>query len=112
MDKVKLSNVIFHFMELFFLEESGGRVWGASSNCIKERWKLCEACEHYDEPEEGCKYCMCYLPNKIKDPFGECPLDKWTANPEQWNETDYEIVKQRVLELYPELEEYIKNGES
>ena len=98
MDKVKLSDVIFHFMELFFLEEASGRVWGVSSNCIKERWKLCEACEHYDEPEEGCKYCMCYLPNKIKDPFGECPLDKWTANSEQWNETDYEIVKQRVIE--------------
>ena len=79
MDKVKLSDVIFHFMELFFLEESSGRVWGATSNCIKERWKLCEACEHYDEPEEGCKYCMCYLPNKIKDPFGECPLDKWLS---------------------------------
>ena len=109
MDKVKLSDVIFHFMELFFLEEASGRVWGASSNCIKERWKLCEACEHYDEPEEGCKYCMCYLPNKIKDPFGECPLDKWTANSEQWNETDYEIVKQRVIELNPEMEDYI-NG--
>ena len=52
---------------------------------------------------------MCYLPNKIKDPFGECPLDKWTANSEQWKETDYEIVKQRVIELYPEMGDYI-NG--
>ena len=106
---MKLSKVIFHFMELFFLEEGRGRVWSSSSNCKKERWSICEDCEHYDEPEEGCKYCQCYLPNKINDPFGECPLDKWTANPEQWYETDYEIVKKRVIELYPDLEDDI-NG--
>ena len=64
-------------MELFFLEESRGRRWSASETCKKERWSICEGCEHYDEPEEGCKYCGCYLPNKIDDPFGECPIDKW-----------------------------------
>ena len=111
MDQSKLPALIFHFMELFFLEESRGRVWTASKNCKKERWSICEGCKHFDEPEEGCRYCGCYLPNKISDPFGECPLDKWVANPEQWYETDYEIVKQRVIELYPEVKEYL-NGES
>jgi len=81
----------------------------ASKNCQKERWSICDGCEYFDEPEEGCKYCGCYLPHKIKDPFGDCPLDKWISNSEQWYDEDYDYLKQLIIEKNPELKEYL-NG--
>ena len=45
---MRLSKVIFHFMELFFLEEARGRRCRASETCKKERWSILEEYEHYD----------------------------------------------------------------
>jgi len=103
MNDVKLSTIVFHFLDEFFLQESDGKVWSASKNCQKERWSICDECEHFDEPEEGCKYCGCYLPHKIKDPFGDCPLDKWISNSEQWTDEHYDYLKSKIIEKNPEL---------
>ena len=109
MNDVKLSTIVFAFLDEFFLQESDGKVWSASKNCQKERWSICDGCEHFDQPEEGCKYCGCYLPHKIKDPFGDCPLDKWISNSEQWYDEHYDYLKQSIIEKNPELKEYL-NG--
>ena len=85
-------DLVFKFMDEFFLQERDTPFY-ASKNCQKERWDLCQSCEHFDEVEEGCRACGCYLPHKIKDPFGDCPLDKWTSNDEEWKNTDYEQLK-------------------
>lgn len=103
MNDVKLATIVFAFLDEFFLQESDGKVWESSLNCQKERWTICEGCEHFDEPEEGCKYCGCYLPHKIKDPFGDCPLDKWISNSEQWHGEHYEYLKSKIIEKNPEL---------
>ena len=68
MDQSKLATIVFHFLDEFFLEASG-KNWMSSKNCQKERWSICESCEYFDEPEEGCKKCGCYLPHKIADPL-------------------------------------------
>ena len=109
MNDVKLSTIVFRFLDEFFLQEASGKEWSASKNCQKERWSICDGCEDFDEPEEGCKYCGCYLPHKIKDPFGDCPLDKWISNSEQWYDEDYDYLKQLIIEKNPELKEYL-NG--
>ena len=106
---MKLSEIVFRFIDEFFIQESQGIDLSASSSCQEERWAHCKACEHYDEPEKGCKYCHCYLPNKIKDPWGDCPLDKWISNSEQWHQEHYEFLKQKLISKYPELEEHL-NG--
>ena len=103
MNDVKLATIVFHFLDEFFLQESDGKVWESSKNCQKERWSICDGCEYFDEPEEGCKYCGCYLPHKIKDPFGDCPLDKWISNSEEWHNEHYEYLKSKIIEKNPEL---------
>ena len=109
MNDEKLATIVFRFLDEFFLQEASGKEWMASKNCQKERWSICDECEYFDEPEEGCKYCGCYLPHKIKDPFGDCPLDKWISNSEQWYDEDYDYLKQLIIEKNPELKEYL-NG--
>ena len=109
MNDVKPATIVFRFLDEFFLQEASGKEWSASKNCQKERWSICDECEYFDEPEEGCKYCGCYLPHKIKDPFGDCPLDKWISNSEQWYDEDYDYLKQLIIEKNPELKEYL-NG--
>ena len=105
---MELRDLVFKFMDEFFLQEVHGP-FDSSSNCQKERWELCQSCEHFDESEALCRACGCYLPHKIKDPFGDCPLDKWISNSEQWYDEDYEYLKQSIIEKNSELKEYL-NG--
>ena len=77
----------------------------------KKRWSICEGCEHFDAPEEGCKECGCYLPHKIKDPWGDCPLDKWISNDEEWKNKHYNQLKDVIIEKYPEYQEFIEKYE-
>lgn len=105
------NELVFKFLDEFFLNEASGTEFSASLNCQKERWSICEFCEHYDEPEEGCKYCGCYLPHKIKDPWGDCPIDKWISNDEEWKSRHYEQLKSIIFEKYPEYKSIIEKHE-
>jgi hypothetical protein len=106
---MNLSELIFNYLDEFFLQESMGKAFHTSNSCQKKRWEICESCVHYDEPEEGCKHCGCYLPHKIKDPFGSCPLEKWISDSEQWNEEHFDFIKNELIKRCPELEDEL-NG--
>jgi hypothetical protein len=106
-----MKELIFKFLDEFFLSESDGELFHSSANCQTERWELCQSCEHFDEPEEGCRVCGCYLPHKIKDPWGDCPLDKWISNDEEWNQTHYQKLKAQIIEKYPEYQQLIERYE-
>lgn len=102
------SEIIFKYFEEFFLLESDPDAsFVASSDCQEERWNLCKSCEHYDEQPQGCKYCGCYLPAKIKDQWGECPIDKWIADDRSWKESYYKQVRDQIIKKNPELENYV-----
>lgn len=105
------SELMFKFMDEFFLMEGDGDEFDVSKSCQKERWSICDSCEHFDEPGEGCMECGCYLPQKIKDQFGECPLDKWISNDEEWKNVYYYRVREKVIEKYPECQQIIENYE-
>ena len=105
-----LNELIFKFMDEFFLKERE-TLFDSSKKCQKERWSICHACEHFDEPEEGCKECGCYLPHKIKDQWGDCPLDKWISNDEEWKSKYYNELKDVIIEKYPEYQELIEKHE-
>lgn len=106
-----LSDIVFKFLDEFFLSEASGTFYESSSNCKKERWKICESCEHFDEQEEGCKLCGCYLPHRIKDPWADCPIDQWISNDEEWNQTHYQKLKSQIIEKYPEYQQLIEHYE-
>jgi hypothetical protein len=105
------NELVFKFLDEFFLNEASGTEFSASTDCQKERWSICESCEHYDEPEEGCKYCGCYLPHKIKDPWGDCPLDKWISNDQEWKSIHYEQLKKIIIDKYPAYKDIIERHE-
>jgi hypothetical protein len=107
---MELKELIFKFMDEFFLQEVN-HPFHSSSNCQKERWSICQECEHFDELEEGCKACGCYLPHKIKDSWGDCPLDKWISNDEEWNNVHYDQIKQIIIDKYPDYEHIIRQYE-
>lgn len=101
---MKQSQLIFHFIDEFFLEEAKGKEFPPSEECQQQRWSICESCEHFDEEHKACKYCHCYLPNKVNDQWGDCPLDKWISNSDRWNEEYYDYLKQKIISKYPELD--------
>lgn len=102
------SEIIFKYFEEFFILESDPEcVFEASSDCQEERWALCKSCVHYDAPQQGCKHCGCYLPLKIKDQWGECPIDKWAADNRSWKEHYHKQVRDQIIKKNPELENYV-----
>ena len=110
-ESTQFSDLVFKFMDEFFLQEAQ-MPFLSSSTCQKERWEICQACEHFDEPEEGCRACGCYLPHKIKDPWGDCPFDKWISNDEEWKNTHYNQLKEIIIEKYPDYEHIIGQYET
>jgi hypothetical protein len=53
---------------------------------IKERWSICESCEHFKEfpivhkvlkVGHQCEQCGCFMEAKVRIPQMHCPLEKW-----------------------------------
>ena len=93
-----LSDFVFEFLNEFFIHEADGISYIVSDEVYEERLDICRACVHYDEPENGCKQCGCYLTLKAKDPFASCPLTKWDVDDRQWKEVNYEHILNAMRE--------------
>lgn len=93
-----LSDFVFEIMNEFFIHEASGLTYLVSDEHFEERMNICRACIHYDEPEEGCKKCGCYLMNKARDPFASCPIEKWDVDNRQWKEENYEYILNKMRE--------------
>lgn len=104
---MNLSQFTFEFLNQFFIQESQGKFFHTSQKCQKDRWEICSKCEHFDEIEEGCKFCGCYLPHKTKDAFDSCPLKKWNINSEQWNDEHFNRIIEEMIQDKPELKDYL-----
>jgi hypothetical protein len=72
----------------------------------KKRLDHCLDCKHYHAENQGCILCNCYVPNKVKHLYEECPIEKWGRNVESWNETYYDLFVNKVIEKYPEAEQW------
>lgn len=93
-----LSDFVFEFLNEFFIHEADGISYVVSDEVYEERLNICRACCHYDEPENGCKKCGCYLMHKAKDPFASCPIKEWDVDRRQWNEVNYEYILNQMRE--------------
>ena len=105
MKKINLSDYVFKCIDEYWkLEIEDVLKYSTSEECQNERWEFCKGCEHYDEPEKGCKECGCWLPHKIKDPFAYCPIHKWDSDDRQWKKEHYDIIEKELRKKYPELD--------
>ena len=66
----------------------------------EERMTICRSCDKYDEQQQRCRECGCYLPGKARMILDSCPLQKWTADEKTWTENFENVVKQ--IEETPE----------
>ena len=59
----------------------------------KERIMICRDCDKFREVQNECAECGCYIPMKAKIVLDSCPLEKWTANSDGWDDRFKDIVK-------------------
>lgn len=89
---------------VFVLFNNDVKIKSKDSECSTElqekRSSICSKCPHYIEKTSSCEQCGCYIPNKIKKPTENCPLQKWNV--------DYEYLKNVVKEVNEYIETYLK----
>jgi len=71
-----------------------GHVLSVSEDLYKERVSICKSCDHYDEFENQCKLCGCYVPAKARNIFDSCPVKKWDMDADSWEEKFHKIVEE------------------
>ena len=64
-----------------------------SDEVYKERMTTYKSCDKYDEFENRCRECGCFLPPKAKVILDSCPLQKWGVDEEEWEKRFQNISK-------------------
>ncbi len=65
----------------------------APEEVYEKRMKICKKCPKYDEKQNRCIECGCYLPMKAKFALDDCPLNKWIMDEEDWEKVFDNIIK-------------------
>lgn len=100
---MKLSEFVFHIV----CEMNDARfLFPVQPKEEKKRLDLCLDCPQYNPENETCILCNCFVPNKVKHLYEQCPIEKWDRNVESWNETYYDLFVNKVIEKYPEAKEW------
>ena len=76
-----------------YIQKNYEKTLFASDEIYKERLSICKTCDKYKELENECAECGCYIPMKAKIVLDSCPLEKWTANNEGWDDKFNDIMK-------------------
>ena len=76
-----------------YIHEHQGEVLFVSEDVYKERYSICKGCERFDEVENKCMECGCYIPAKARVVLDSCPLEKWTADKDSWEEKFNKIAE-------------------
>lgn len=87
----------FTWQLMNYIRENEGESLVVTDEVYKERVSICKGCEKYDEIENECLECGCYIPAKAKVVLDSCPLNKWTADEETWNER-FAGIRERLQE--------------
>lgn len=58
----------------------------ASREAQKERTNICKGCEFFDEEQERCSQCGCFVKYKVAMSWETCPVDKWGADDDTFNQ--------------------------
>ena len=83
---------------LNYITKNEDKVLFVSDEVYKERVSICRSCDKYDELENRCMECGCYVPTKAKIILDSCPLDKWGVDSSNWEEKFANIEKDMGLD--------------
>jgi len=84
----------FSWEVMKYIHEHQGEVLFVTEDVYKERISMCRGCDKYDEMENKCIECGCYIPAKARVVLDSCPLEKWTADKASWDERFEKITKE------------------
>lgn len=74
----------------------------------KERWEICEPCEHRNREMNACSLCGCglnegnVLGDKLSWEVSRCPINKWRRSPASWQPI---TTRHLLYHIYP-----VQNG--
>jgi len=92
-DKIKnLSGFSWNLIK--YIHENQDGILFVTDEVQRERMLVCRSCDKYDELQNSCKECGCYLPAKTKVILDSCPLGKWTEDKDAWEEKFKQITEE------------------
>lgn len=77
-----------------YIQQNKNNVLFVSDDVYKERLTTCKSCDKYDELENRCTECGCYVPGKAKIILDSCPLEKWGVDKDSWDEKFNQITEE------------------
>ena len=83
---------------LNYITKNEDKVLFVSDEVYKDRVSICRSCDRYDELENRCMECGCYVPGKAKIILDSCPLEKWDVDSTVWEEKFSNIQKDMGLD--------------
>lgn len=67
-----------------YLHNNQGAPLMVSDEIYKERTAICKSCDKFDDLQNKCMECGCFIPAKAKLVLDSCPLNKWNDLGDQW----------------------------
>lgn len=63
-----------------------------SDEVYEERLDVCRSCEWYDESQNRCRHCGCFLREKARYAIDSCPIKKWGMSEKEWVESKFDHI--------------------
>jgi hypothetical protein len=77
-----------------YIHENQGKGLFVSDETFNKRLDICKTCDKYDEMQQRCVECGCFLNEKATLSFEKCPLGKWEEDFENWENNLENIAKE------------------
>jgi len=76
-----------------YIHKNQGKPLTVSDEQYHERTTICKSCIKFDDLENKCMECGCYIPAKAKMILDSCPLNKWRDMSGEWEEVFNKIME-------------------
>ena len=81
-----------------YIQNNQGSPLVVSDEVYKERTSICKSCNRFDDLENKCMECGCFIPAKAKMIIDSCPLNKWRDMSPEWEEKFNSIMDGAEIE--------------